>query len=186
MLELETRACTGLALETREDGSAVIVGYPIVFDKRSVELWGFFEIVKPEAVTDTLKESDVRALYAHDAANVLGREKAGTLKLSVDDRGVKMELTPPDTSLGRDVTESIRRGDLDGMSFGFCVTDERWYQDGDDEIRELLGIDLHEVSVVTWPAYTDTTVAVRSRNAWREEHKPKGKHPHVLRLELEL
>jgi len=187
--QLETRAVTGLALETRADGAEKIVGYPIVFNSRSVLLWDFYEIVKPEAVTDTLVGSDVRALFSHDPANVLGREKSGTLKIKADDHGVHMELTPPDNTLGRDVTESVRRGDIDGMSFGFFTTNDRWYEDGDDTIRELLEIDLQEVSIVTWPAYPATDVAVRSRDAWRDSvrsAKATGRHPHVLRLQLEL
>jgi len=71
------------------------------------------------------------------------------------------------------------------MSFGFQVNAEKWHEDGDDLVRELTEIDLMEVSIVTWPAYPDTTVAVRSRDQWREMQR-KGKHPHVLRLALDL
>lgn len=184
----ETRAVQGLKLETRADGVEQLVGYPIVFNFRSVLIWDFYEIVNPDAVTETLKDSDIRALYAHDAAHVLGREQSGTLKLTADDHGVRMELTPPDTTVGQDVIKSVRRGDIDGMSFGFDVMPggELWHTEGEDLIRELTNIDVLEVSVVTWPAYPDTDVAVRSRDQWRQSQTPGGRHPDVLRLRLEL
>lgn len=186
-MKLEKRnIVTQVGLEKREDGTEVIVGYPIVFNKRSVKLWDFYEVVNPRALDDTLKDSDVRAFYSHDSAQVLGREKNDSLTLKTDKKGLKMELVPPDTTLGRDVTELIRRGDVDGMSFGFIATDERWYKDGDDEVRELLGIDLHEVSPVSFPAYPDTTIALRGRDKFRDETRAKGRHPEVLKREMAL
>jgi len=87
---------------------------------------GFVEIIKPGAFTKTLDESDVRALLNHNSDQVLGRMSAGTLKLWEDDRGLRAEIHPPDTSAGRDAVALIKRGDLTGMSFGFrAVRDEK-------------------------------------------------------------
>ena len=187
----ETRSEPGLTLETRDDGTSALVGYPIVFDRRSVKLWDFYEVIKPESVTETLVDSDIRALFDHDSAKVLGREKPGTMTLKPDTHGVRMELDLPDTTLGHDVAASVKRGDIDGMSFGFSVLPdgEHWHQEGDDLIRDITNMDLHHVAVVAWPAYPDTEVAVRSRDQWRHDEAaaaPRGRHPNVLRLKLDL
>lgn len=171
----EIRNIEGLALETREGKALpVITGVPICFDKRSDDLGGFVEIVKPEAVT--LGQRDVLALAHHDTAQVLGRQSAGTLTLTKDAAGIRMELEPPDTTAGRDIVESVKRGDIRGMSFGFRTRKDRWTlaSDGSTEpdLRELLDIDLREVSIVAFPAYPDTSVAVRSLEQAKAENRP--------------
>lgn len=99
----------------------------------------------------------------HKADAVLGRTKAKTLFLRTDTRGLGAEILPPDTQLGRDAVESIRRGDLDGMSFGFRVPDggDRWSVVDGWDYRELIDVDLIEVSVVTFPQYTGTSAQVQ-------------------------
>ena len=171
----EIRNIEGLTLETREGKTMpVITGVPICFDKRSDDLGGFVEIVKPEAVT--LGQRDVLALAHHDTAQVLGRQSSGTLTLTKDDTGIRMELAPPDTTVGRDIIESVRRGDIKGMSFGFRTRKDRWTFSAQDskepDLRELLDIDLREVSIVAFPAYPDTSVAVRSLEQARAQIIP--------------
>jgi len=145
-----------------EDGDRKIVGHAAVFDQWSEDLGGFREMVKPGAFKKTLKEADVRALFNHDPNFVLGRNKAGTLTLAEDDKGLAVEIDPPDAQWARDLTTSMERGDINQMSFGFRVVKENWNdEDPRDLTRELVEVELFDVSPVTYPAYPQTTVAVR-------------------------
>ena len=105
-------------------------------------------------------DGDVVALYDHNPANVLGRTTAGTMKLSQDAIGLKTEINLPPTTLGRDTHALIKRGDLKGMSIGFSIMRDRW--DATHTTRELLELDLAECSVVTFPAYPQTSIEARS------------------------
>ncbi|MDI3341601.1 MAG: HK97 family phage prohead protease [Sphaerobacter sp.] len=169
----EHRAFTPEALEVRalEDGTPRIVGYAAVFDVPSEDLGGFTEIIRPGAFRKTLQDgADVRALWNHDPNWVLGRTKAGTLKLAEDERGLRIEITPPPTAWARDLMESIRRGDVDQMSFGFWTVRDRWSSDETGRVtRELIEVKLFDVSPVTFPAYPQTEVQVRSAIAELEQ-----------------
>ncbi len=153
------------------DGKAKLEGYAAVFDSMSEDL-GFREIIRPGAFTNTLKRGDdVRALIDHDPSKPLGRLKAGTLRLEEDSRGLKATIFPPDTTYARDVITSIERGDVDQMSFGFRTVRDQWRTEDGQDIRELLEADLDDVSIVTFPAYPDTTIALRGRSKWREKRQ---------------
>lgn len=150
--------------EIRAAGDGKITGYAAVFNQQSELLYGSFrEVIKPGAFGGTLT-NDVRALWNHDTAYVLGRNTAGTLALAEDERGLRVEITPPDTQWARDLMVSIKRGDISQMSFGFQVKKDSWSSTQDDgtQVRTLEEINLHEVSVVTFPAYPQTTVTARS------------------------
>jgi uncharacterized protein len=142
-----------------------IEGYASVFDTWSQELGGdypFMEKVVKGAFEQTIREDDIRALFNHDPNYVLGRNKSGTLTLQEDEKGLFVRITPPDTQWARDLLVSIKRGDINQMSFGFNVVLDNWtYSDGKD-IRELLKVKLFDVSPVTFPAYTQTECGVRS------------------------
>lgn len=151
--------------ELRESGTfPKIVGYAAVFNVLSEPLFmGVREKIRPGAFARALSEGqDVRGLVDHKPAMILGRTKAGTLRLSEDQHGLRYEIDPPDTQLGRDTIVSLRRKDLDQSSFGFRVKEEEYNIKDDVVTRELLDVDLFDVSVVTYPAYTQTSVAVRS------------------------
>ena len=153
-------------IELEGNDQPTIVGYAAVFDAMSNDLGGFREKIRPGAFTETLeRQDDVAALFSHDSSSVLGRRSAGTLRLEQDSVGLRVEIDAPNTTIGRDVVESIRRGDLDAMSFGFVVEEEEWARDDEGEVRTLNSVSLFDVSVVTWPAYPDTSVAVRSMEA---------------------
>ena len=150
------------------DGTT-IVGYPIVFNVESQDLGGFVEIVKQEAVDRTLREGlDVRALLDHreQVLEVLGRSKAGTLRLTKDARGLRAEIDPPDTVAGRDAVTLLQRGDVSGMSFSFSVVrphGERFEQRGAQRVRTLTDLRIVDVSLVTDPAYLQADAAIVQR-----------------------
>lgn len=150
----------------RADGdSRKIRGHAIVFDTKSVNLGGFREIIRKEAVDRTIREAlDVRALVDHDSAKILGRTRAGTLALRVDARGLAVEIDPPDTTAARDILESVRRGDVTGMSFAFRTLEDDWHMEEGEPIREVIDMTISEVSIVTFPAYTPTDVHVAMRS----------------------
>jgi len=161
-----------ISIETRADGKPQIVGYGSVFHRANdpgtqYELWGgVFERVAPGAFDAALKRrDDARALFNHDPNHVLGRLAAGTLRLSVDNVGLRYEIDPPDTQAGRDTLESIRRGDITGSSFSFSVDSQQWEErDDGTEVRTLLAVTLYDVGPVTFPAYESASTAVRAAN----------------------
>lgn len=161
------------ASELRVDDSGdtpVIQGYAVRFNELSVMLWGFREEIAPGAFADSVANGDVRALWQHDTAQVLGRTAAQTLRLHEDDEGIAFTLDVPDTQAGRDAVTSIRRGDVDSMSFGFSVLPdgEKWRHDEHEQpIRTVTNGTLHEVSPVTWAAYPSTSVEARA--LWGDE-----------------
>lgn len=146
-------------------GSPRIAGHAAVFDVLSEEMWGFREIVRKGAFATSLREDDIRSLWNHDPNFVLGRNKSGTLALEEDKVGLAIAISPPDTVISRHFLEGIRRGDVDQMSFGFMVrmNGEKWADTTDGVVRELLNVRLFDVSPVTFPAYPQTTITVRSR-----------------------
>ncbi len=164
MNDKETRVWGSFEIrEADGDDGPRLVGHAAVFNKLSDDLGGFRERIDPEAFKRTLKEgADVRALVEHDPARILGRSTAGTLRLKGDDSGLLAEIDMPDTSAARDTMESVKRGDLTQMSFGFRTISDRWERNNDEDIRTLLDVDLFDVSVVAFPAYPDTDVAKRS------------------------
>lgn len=151
-------------LEVRAEGDAPLIrGHAAIFNVRSEDLGGFREQIMPGAFKRTIKNGDIRALYNHDPSFVLGRTKADTLRLAEDERGLAVEIAPPDTTWARDLLETMRRGDVDQMSFGFRVVKDKW-EDEDDgtRLRTLLEVQAFDVSVVTFPAYPQTDAAVRA------------------------
>ncbi len=152
---------SGVAL--RQGGDArKIGGHAAVFNDE-VEIWpGFRERFLPGAFTRTIGEDDIRALWNHDSAFVMGRLKSGTLKLSEDDRGLVFENDPPDAQWARDVVASIERGDISGASIGFRAMDEEWERKDGVEIRTITRAKLFDVSPVAFPAYPQTDVGVRA------------------------
>lgn len=176
----ELRLSTGFAVEKRADDDAampMITGYAAVFESETViggKDWGFREKIARGAFTEAIKNSDVRALFNHDEDLVLGRLKAGTLRLMEDERGLKVEIDPPDTQDARDLIKKMQRGDIDQMSFAFTMEggSQAWDETGDMPLRTIQKVgDLLDVSVVTYPAYVDTEAAARSLAAVRKERQ---------------
>lgn len=168
--DIERRAIAEIRVETRADGQEVIVGHAAVFNKLSLDLGGFREKIERGAFAKTLKDGDdVRALVNHDSSLIIGRRSIKTLELVEDKTGLAVEIVPPDTQTGRDTLELIRTGHLDGMSFGFRTRGDKWETVNSEEIRTLTDVELLDVGPVTFPAYPDTSVAVRCLEARRSE-----------------
>lgn len=142
-------------------GSRTVAGYAIVFNALSEDLGGFREQIAPEAARG-LAGHEVRAYYNHNTDHMLGRTGNGTVRTQVDGRGVGVEIDVPRTGYGDAMLELIGRGDITGMSFGFRTLADGWDDRARPPVRTILEMRVFEVSVVSHPAYPDTTVALRS------------------------
>jgi HK97 family phage prohead protease len=151
---------------TRDDETSeerIIEGYFALFENETELFPGSFEIISKGAFDKTLS-NDVRGLWNHNSQYVLGRTKNGTLELKVDDKGLFARIKLPDTQYAEDLYELIQRGDVDQCSFGFNINNETLEELANGGYRWRINeIDLHEVSVVTFPAYTNTIVEARSK-----------------------
>jgi HK97 family phage prohead protease len=177
---------TELRVERRENESAKISGHAAVFDQLSENLGGFREKIVPGAFIKAIAEDDVRALFNHNPDHVLGRNRSKTLVLAEDQKGLFIEISPPDTQIARDLLVSIERGDITQMSFGFSPrTDgQTWGEDdAGNIIRTLTDVRLYDVSPVTFPAYPQTDVAVRSMQEWQETRK-KSEEEEIYSVDL--
>ena len=162
--DLKTRA--------KDNDEKVIEGYFAVFNSET-ELWqGAYEEISPEAFNKTLG-NDIRALINHDTGLVLGRNKSNTLELKVDSHGLwgSIKINPNDTD-AVNLYERVKRGDVDQCSFGFNIIDESTEYRDDGSVKwTLRQVDLHEVSVCTFPAYSDTGVQARKKDV--EQYKQR-------------
>lgn len=164
-MEREIRTVGIEELEVRADDKTTgIRGYAAVFDKLSVPLGGFREKIAPGAFKYSLEHKKrILALWNHDSNLPIGSTDGGQLTLSEDSRGLFFDLEPIDTTTGRDVKEMIRSGVVKGVSFGFIVKKDAWDQtDPRNVVRTLVDVDLIEISPTAFPAYPQTTTAVRS------------------------
>jgi uncharacterized protein len=159
-----------LRAEAGEGEAPHIRGYAALFDTWSEDLGWFREKIHPGAFANTLKEADVRALWNHDPNYVLGRNKSDTLQLREDEKGLAVDITPPDTQWARDLMTSMKRQDINQMSFAFQTIRDDWNYDSDPLERTLVECNLFDVAVVTYPAYTATSAAVRSLFSGTEEN----------------
>lgn len=152
---MERRYATGTVVEGRQL-SGVAAPFGVVAD-----IGQFRERIAPGAFAATLAENrDVLALAEHDATRVLARTRSGSLKLAETARGLEYSLMLPDTTIANDLRALAARGDLGGVSIGFRCVRDSW----EGDIRTLHEIELHEISIVSaFPAYPETTVALRSR-----------------------
>jgi HK97 family phage prohead protease len=175
-MEIERRVAES-AIEVRfAEGEArtgtTIRGYAARFNSPSSPIGGrFIERIAPGAFDDVLAD-DVRALINHDPSLILGRSIAGTLRLSVDGQGLAYEVDLPDTAYARDLATSIGRGDINQSSFGFSLEldGEEWSRgDNGMKVRTITKVKrLYDVSPVTYPAYPEATVGLRSLQRFEE------------------
>lgn len=149
---------------TRDDTK--LLGYVVKWNNRSQLIWGdFYEQFAPRAFSQSLNNNpDIRALFEHDPKSLLGRTTSNTLILNEDDIGLRFELTPPDTQLGRDLLVSVGRGDIRGMSFGFMATQESWDFNQEPCLRTVSAAELFEVTVTSIPAYQESDIQIAKRS----------------------
>ncbi|MBZ5621473.1 MAG: HK97 family phage prohead protease [Acidobacteriia bacterium] len=168
MREVRTVKVQGLRAEKRE-GKQYLSGHVAVFGAVAEIGAGnkmFRERVMPGAFARAIREGqDVRHLQNHDPNRVLGRTSVKTTVLSEDETGLRFETLLPDTSYARDLAVLVDRGDVNEGSFGFeCrAGGDRWVKEGGIEIRDLVDVDLFDVSTVTFPAYTGTNAELSQR-----------------------
>ena len=170
---MERRAYSLADIEIREvSGRSVVFGYAAVFDVEAEVFPDMFELVERGAFAQTLRSKDeVLALAHHDVTKILGRSTEGSLELRTDSKGLFAEITLADTTLGRDMLEDVRAKNLKGMSFGFEVRKAPFTNRNGHDLRLLRDLNLREVSIVTNPQWDDTSIAVRSRDAWRSQNR---------------
>lgn len=156
--------CIGSQFETRteESGDMYISGYFSVFNSNYELFPGATESIAETAFDGALSD-DIRCLVNHDTTLVLGRTKSGTLTLKVDSRGLwgEVKINPKDQD-AVNLYERVKRGDVDQCSFGFDILDEEFEDRGDSVHWTIKKVRLYEVSVVTFPAYQDTSVSARN------------------------
>ena len=169
-IEIEVRSIVSdLAIRQQEVGkpSRVISGYASKFDTWSEPIYGWFVEKIARGAFEKTDMSDVIMVFNHDISGVLARTTSGTLKLTVDDVGLRFEFDSPETTLGNDMLELVRRGDISKCSFKFVVETDEWrYADDKNKLeydeRTVKSIaKLYDVSLVTYPAYKDTEASVR-------------------------
>lgn len=187
-------------VEIRSNGEApvagegrTISGYAVVFGVESRVLWDwdgeFVEVIERGAIDEALiNSSDVKALFNHDRDHLLARSTngEGTLKLTLDDHGLRFEFEAPETTAGNDVLELVRRGDLKGCSFAFTAEAENieYSKNGEERLRRVKKLSgLYDVSVVVDPAYTQTSVDARSFEP-QEDPKPAEEGENTMSQEL--
>lgn len=149
-------------VESLDTRGRTVHGHAAVYGATSEDLGGFRERIAPGAFAGVLADPavDVRALLNHDANQVLGRTRSGTLRLFDEARGLRFELDLPDSPLGQNVRTAVDRGDVDGASFRFAVGEEEWAED----VRTVRTVaELRDVTIATYPAYPAAAIELRSR-----------------------
>ena len=154
---------TQLRTRSEETGDLYISGYFSVFNSEYQICPGATESIAETAFDGALSD-DIRCLVNHDSTLVLGRTKAGTLTLKVDSRGLwgEVKINPKDQD-AINLYERVKRGDVDQCSFGFDILEEEFEDRGDTVHWTIKKVKLYEVSIVTFPAYEDTSVSARSK-----------------------
>lgn len=188
--EARQARCQATQFRAAEDnGKKYIEGYFAVFGG-VYELWpGATESIDSHAFDDALSD-DIRALIDHETRLVLGRNKANTLELKVDSRGLwgRIEVNQSDSD-AMNLYSRVERGDVDQCSFGFDILDEATeYRENGAVHWTIKKVKLYEVSCVTFPAYEDTSIAARKKDfdqiktrqlqAWRDKAKERIKKWH--------
>lgn len=159
----------------------IIQGRAVVYNSMSNELRTstgdkFKEIIRAGALSDSLANNDILAYKEHNPEMLLGRKSAGTLMLEDRADGLYVSINVPETSYGNDTLVSAQRGDLKGFSFGFSAPKAKTYSRSGEKIREISSLNLREVSIVSNPAYSETTLSLRNED-FVEETIIENKEP---------
>ena len=176
------------------DKEPTIEGYAAVFNSLSEEMYGFREMIAPGAFANCIATSDIRCLKNHNPDVVLGRISAKTLTVTEDEHGLFIRCIPPDTQEARDLQTSIKRGDINQMSFAFTIADDgdSWACADDGTVIRTINLfeEIFDVSPVTYPAYPETSVQARSIAQEKKSPIPKmvstNKRKRLLLVEKEM
>ncbi|MBU8733442.1 HK97 family phage prohead protease [Cytobacillus oceanisediminis] len=181
--------------ETTEENDTRTITGAIKYDTDSAEMRDWYgdviiEQIASGAFDDSLKNRDVVGLWSHNTAQVLGNTKSGSLRIENAKGELRFELDIPNTSVGNDAWELIKRGDVDGVSFGMKVTKDKWSSEKreDKKIykRSILNAELYEISPVAFPAYPSNEVSARSLDDFKQEEKRAANEYRKRKLEMEL
>lgn len=182
-MKIEYRSFGVSAVMAGDEGK--ITGLAAPFNSQTMigeKPWGFREQVAPGAFAKTLQEADVVFLLNHDTSKPLARKSAGTLNLRESERGLEAEASPPDTTYANDLRTNIKAGNIRGMSFGFEVVKDEWFDDEGQPADKYTGtqrvlkeVKLIEVSAVTFPAYGDTAISARDAVSAARDERAKSK-----------
>lgn len=169
-----------------KDSSLRVSGYAAVFDSET-DIGGMYrEKISRGAFSDAVKTDDVRFLINHEGLP-LARTKSGTLKLTEDTRGLFIEadldLNDPDV---QKIKSKMERGDLDEMSFAFTPEVQEWDDSGDIPVRTLRKVNLFDVAIVTYPAYGDTEIGIRSLEEHRKHNIKQTNNNSPVRMRMKL
>lgn len=168
---------TGAPVEMRDadaGGGVRVSGYAAVFGQVA-DIGGFFrEVIAPGAFADAIGRDDVVFLVNHEGLP-LARTRSGTLTLTQDDHGLRMEtvLDPSDPDV-QAILPKMRRGDLDKMSFAFLPEVQEWDESQNPPLRTIKRASLFDVSIVTTPAYDGTEIGLRSLEAHRKAQRAQN------------
>lgn len=183
----ERRAYTAGKLQTREENEdRYIEGYFAVFCQET-EIWnGWYEQIAIGAFANSLKNNDIRCLFNHDSGFVLGRKSAGTLELREDSYGLfgKVKINASDRQ-AMDVYARVERGDISGCSFGFMPAAEEYEEKEDGTHWIVKEADTSEVSIVTFPAYPQTEIQARKKDAEQNRKNRVERQKAELKKRLE-
>ena len=173
---------------SKKGNKNIIEGHAAVYGDLSEDLGGFRERIKPGAF-DGVLDNDVRAFFNHDPNFLLARTSSGTLKLSTDKKGLKYSFNVPDTTAGRDLLVSMKRGDINQSSFAFTVEKDSWSESSKGtEIRTIEKVsrlfDVSPVSIPAYPSANDLAIAKRSRMIYKDKTKMNGERMYEYRRSL--
>ncbi|KXO02450.1 peptidase U35 [Bacillus thuringiensis] len=195
MKEIRALPMTIEVREVNEDEGKRTISGSIKYNNESAEMrdwWGdtFVEEIAEGAFDESLKVRDVVGIWSHDTSQVLGNTKSKTLRIENDKKELRFELDIPNTTVGNDAWELIKRGDVDGVSFGMKVTKDKWSseerEDGKLYKRSILNAELYEISPVAFPAYPTNEVSVRSLDDFKAGEKRVADEFRKRKLQIEL
>jgi len=188
-MQMSKEIRSGEPVEIRAEGDTVSVsGYAAVFNSETIIGGSYREQIAPGAFADAIGRDDVMFLINHDGLP-MARTKSGTLTLAEDERGLYMsaELDSSDPDV-RAIVPKMKRGDLDKMSFAFSPEIQSWDDSGDMPLRTIRQASLYDVSIVTYPAYQDTDIGLRSLSEFRsaQETKEIESNPEAIAARLRM
>jgi len=167
----EQRPAQKIEIRDADDGQITVEGYAAVFNQETLIGGQWREQIAPGAFRDAVGRDDVTFLINHSGLP-LARTRSGTLELSEDNHGLRIraQLDPSDPDV-RAIIPKMKRGDLDKMSFAFVPTRQKWSDEGKIPSRTITEAELHDVSIVTVPAYSGTEIGIRSALESLERHR---------------